>query len=153
MTKIEALELALTHVRGYQDRMFLQFLINVEKRKMKTVAQMVDEIRDWEMDAGESFTDYFLDRYSYCGTWLEFLESKGYHDLAQEIRDDGYILSNGEKLSCTDQQLKFEPHNTAHENAGGQWDEDEYRKDVALWAEFILADAAILKDYEEFMKE
>lgn len=33
MTKIEALELALTHVRNYQDRVFLQFLINVERRK------------------------------------------------------------------------------------------------------------------------
>lgn len=32
-TKEQALELALEHVRGYNDRMYLQFLISVEKRK------------------------------------------------------------------------------------------------------------------------
>ena len=32
-TKVEALELALEHVRDYNDRMFIQFLIEVEKRK------------------------------------------------------------------------------------------------------------------------
>lgn len=32
-TREQALELALEHVRGYEDRMFLQFLINVERRK------------------------------------------------------------------------------------------------------------------------
>jgi hypothetical protein len=36
MTKIEALEYALLHVRGYSDRMFLQFLISVERRKNET---------------------------------------------------------------------------------------------------------------------
>ncbi|WYV99284.1 hypothetical protein KoPa4_00116 [Pseudomonas phage vB_PpuM-KoPa-4] len=33
MTRIEALEFALQHVRSYNDRMYLQFLIAVEKRK------------------------------------------------------------------------------------------------------------------------
>ena len=32
-TRVEALELALEHVRGYNDRMYLQFLISLEKRK------------------------------------------------------------------------------------------------------------------------
>jgi len=33
MTTIEALTFALSHVRNYEDRVFLQFLINVERRK------------------------------------------------------------------------------------------------------------------------
>jgi len=33
MTKIEALEYALQRVRNYNDRVYLQFLIAVEKRK------------------------------------------------------------------------------------------------------------------------
>lgn len=33
MTKIEALEFALTHVRNYHDRCYLQFLLNMERRK------------------------------------------------------------------------------------------------------------------------
>lgn len=36
MTTIEALELALLHVRNYNDRMYLQFLIQVEKRREAT---------------------------------------------------------------------------------------------------------------------
>lgn len=31
-TKVQALELALEHVRCYSDRMYIQFLIEVEKR-------------------------------------------------------------------------------------------------------------------------
>jgi hypothetical protein len=42
MTKIEALELALANVRCYNDRMYLQFLINVERRKqMLTKEQLL----------------------------------------------------------------------------------------------------------------
>lgn len=108
------------------------------------IEQLVEAIRDWECDAGESFTDYFLDSYSYDDAWLEFLESKGFHALVQEIKDDTFILHTGKVLGCCDQQLKFEPYNSAWEACGNQWSEDEYRRDVALWAEFILADERIL---------
>jgi hypothetical protein len=116
------------------------------------IEQTVEQIRDWELNAGESFTDYFLDSYSYDDAWLVFLESKGYHDLVQEIKEDVYTMRDGTVLGCTDQQLKFEPYSTAQENDGGPWDEDIYRKDVALWAEFILADVRILNDYRVFLK-
>jgi hypothetical protein len=33
MSKIEALELALLHVRNYHDRCYLQFLLSMERRK------------------------------------------------------------------------------------------------------------------------
>lgn len=33
MTKIEALEFALLHVRNYHDRCYLQFLLSMERRK------------------------------------------------------------------------------------------------------------------------
>lgn len=33
MTKIEALEFALQHVRNYHDRCYLQFLLSMERRK------------------------------------------------------------------------------------------------------------------------
>ena len=111
-----------------------------------TIEQVVEQIRDWEMDAGEGYCDYFFDKYSYDGKWLDFLESKGYKDLVDEIKEDVYVLTDGRKLVCTDQQLKFEPH-----SKDGEWSEETYRKDVALWAEFIIMNKQILDDHLVFI--
>lgn len=105
----------------------------------------VDAIRNWELAAGESFTDYFLDDYSYDGRWVEFLKSVGMKGVIAMIEEDGG------QYGCTDQQLKFEPFTSAHENIYGEWEEEPYRKDVALWVEFINAHEDILKECEEFL--
>lgn len=117
------------------------------------IENVVNKIRDWELDAGEGFCDYFLDSYSYCGRWKEFLLSKGYDDLVAKIEADVYVLRDGTRFESTDQELKFEPHSRAHENEGGDWDEDIYRKDVALWAEFILLHEDIYTEFNEFLEE
>ena len=115
-----------------------------------TIETLAHHIRKWEMDAGESFTDYFLDAYSYDfeDGWLLFLANKGYVELLQEIKDDRYELSDGSLLSCTDQQLKFEPNTSLME----KWDEDLYFKDVLLWAEFMLESKDIMQDFEDFLE-
>ena len=118
-----------------------------------TVEQLVEEIRDWEMEAGEGYCDYFFDAYSYDGRWMAFLESKHFYAVVDQIKEDRYQLSDGTFLSCTDQQLKFEPYSTQHENQGGQWDEDVYQKDVALWAEFLLKHDDIYNDHKGFLVE
>lgn len=83
------------------------------------------------------------------GRWLAFLDSKGFYELVEEIRQDVYIFKDGTVGECTDQQLKFEPYTSLH----GEWDEDVYRLDVALWAEFILSHEQVLKAYQEFINE
>ena len=115
------------------------------------ITKVVDQIREWELDNGEGFTDYFLDRYSYGSAWLTFLSFKGFHELVEEIKADVWIAKDGTVFECTDQNLKFEPYSFAQENDGGPWDEDIYRKDVALWAEFIISHVDILEDYEAFI--
>lgn len=40
MSVIQALELALVNVRCYNDRMYLQFLISVERRKNETTERV-----------------------------------------------------------------------------------------------------------------
>lgn len=117
------------------------------------IENVVNQIREWELDAGEGFCDYFLDTYSYGGEWLHFLATKGYHDLVEEIKADVYVCNDGTVLHCTDQQLKFEPYSSAHEENNGNWDEDVYRQDVALWAEFILMHEDIYKEFNEFLEE
>lgn len=116
----------------------------------EAIEATVDQIRDWELDNGEGFTDYFLDKRRYEARWLEFLESKGFHEVVKEIKEDVYVCRDGTVLTCTDQNLKFEPYSTAHEKLG--WDEDIYRKDVALWAEFILTHEDIYTDYVKFLE-
>lgn len=117
-----------------------------------TIEQLAHRIREWEMDAGESFTDYFLDSYSYTrtgGGWISFLLEKGYSDLVEEIEADVYVMQDGTVLGCTDQQLKFEPNTSLME----QWDEDLYFKDVLLWAEFMLENEDIMKDFQDFLED
>lgn len=118
-----------------------------------TVEQLVEEIRDWEMEAGEAYCDYFFDQYSYDGRWLQFLTEKGFQATVDEIKEDVYVCQDGTRLVCTDQQLKFEPHSTWHDDQGGKWDEDVYRKDVALWAEFLLKHDDIYNDHKGFLVE
>jgi hypothetical protein len=118
----------------------------------------IDAIRKWELNAGESFTDYFLDQYSYIrnngeNRWIDFLVSKGYKELAFEIEEDSYMLNNGKILECSDQELKFEPYTQKAYDDGIGWNEETYRKDVALWAEFINEHSDILAAYECFIGE
>lgn len=113
-----------------------------------TVQELVEEIRDWEMDAGEGYCDYFFDSYSYDGRWLNFLTDKGYHDIVDDIKKDVYVCADGTVLGCTDQELKFEPHSSSV-----YWSEEVYRKDVALWAEFLLLHDDIYKAHKGFLVE
>lgn len=121
----------------------------------KAIDKLVEEIRGWELEAGESYTDYFFDRFSYDGEWLKYLESKGFKSVADEVRADTYKLRSGELLLSTDQQLKFEPYSSALAEAnnyeGKYWNEETYRLDVALWAEYILGHEEILKEHKDFM--
>ena len=119
---------------------------------MSNVEQLVEQIREWELDAGEGFCDYFFDAYSYDGKWLAFLEEKGFHDVAQAVRGDVYICQDGTVLGCTDQELKFEPHTSRLWDLGESWSEEVYRQDVALWAEYILRDEKLLLEFREFLR-
>lgn len=118
-----------------------------------TVEQLVEEIRDWECEAGEGYCDYFFDNYSYDGRWLNFLTEKGFEATVAEIVEDVYICADGTVLGCTDQQLKFEPYTTWHEQKGEKWNEEVYRKDVALWAEFLLKHDDIYTKHKRFVTE
>lgn len=118
---------------------------------MTDVQTLVERIRDWELAAGEGFCDYFFDAYSYDGEWLKFLEEKGFDHVAQAVREDVYVCRDGHVLECTDQELKFEPHTAALYELGEAWDEETYRKDVALWAEYLIRNPKILAEFEVFV--
>lgn len=116
-----------------------------------TIETLAHRIREWEYDAGESFTDYFLDAYSYHQDrgWLLFLKNKGFDELLAEIENSRYRLKDGTLLSCTDQQLKFEPNASLME----KWDDDLYFKDVLLWAEFMLQNDSVMQEFQDFLED
>ncbi|WOZ57420.1 hypothetical protein [Pseudomonas phage vB_PseuGesM_254] len=116
-----------------------------------TIKQLAHCIREWEMGGGASFTDHFLDScsYDFDGGWLAFLDKKGYHELVEKIAADVYVMQDGTVLGCTDQQLKFEPNTSLME----KWDDDLYFKDVLLWAEFMLENEDIMKDFQDFLED
>lgn len=120
---------------------------------MSEIQTLVDKIRDWEMEAGEGFCDYFLDRYTYGNHWYDFLKLKGFDWVVQECEDSRYQYSDGTFSTCIDQRLKFETFSRTWEDAGGDWSEEEYRKDVTMWAEFILNNEHIKEECEKFLKE
>uniref|UniRef100_A0AAU6VYY1 DUF4375 domain-containing protein n=2 Tax=unclassified bacterial viruses TaxID=12333 RepID=A0AAU6VYY1_9VIRU len=98
----------------------------------RNVDAMVEAIRDWELDAGEGFTDYFLDNWP-VGSWAYWLLGKGHTEWANAI-----INANEEK-QYVDQELKFEwfdPYTI--EKNGSEWHEEIYLKNVRVWAEFLV---------------
>lgn len=119
---------------------------------MKTIEQIVKEIRDWEYKAGESFTDYFLDSDDYDEKWIAFIESKGFLDSSQKIKKETYIDRNNKVIYHADQHIKFDINCCKMEDEQGDWDDEAYVKDLNLWAEFILSDESVLSDFEKFLK-
>lgn len=118
-----------------------------------TIEQLVLEIRDWEMEAGEGYCDYFFDQYSYDGRWRKFMIEKGFQSVVDQMDNDRYQLNDGTFLPCTDQGLKFEPYTSAFEMGSGKWCDEVYLKDVALWAEFLLKHEDIYNDHKGFLVE
>lgn len=117
---------------------------------MNNIELLAHKIRFWEYEAGESFTDYFLDRTAFNNRWLIFLRIKGFAQHLSYIEAEDY----------PDQELTFEPHNWSHQYLDLEdddyprgWDNNTYFKDVLLWAEFILSDTMILEELEDFFSE
>jgi hypothetical protein len=67
----------------------------------RNVDAMVKAIRDWELEAGEGFTDYFLDNWAF-GSWAYWLLGKGHTEWANKI------ININEAKGYVDQEDKFE---------------------------------------------
>lgn len=110
------------------------------------INELTMAILDWEKEAQEDFTDYYMHDNVDWGEWSDWLEKQGFLERANSIRDQ---LSKGE---CVDQDLLFRVNGTTpywgengtievvdYRNDQDKWWE-LYRKDVFLWAQFICED-------------
>lgn len=128
---------------------------------MKTAKEIADIIENWEHEAGEDFTDYFLHDAVIISDWTQFLRNKGFDERSRIIEDEN---ANGNNSICQmllfnvhlcyayyDDQSKKKEHvgiehvEYAHEPS--KWD-DLYAQDLLLWAEFILSDSHYLNEFE-----
>lgn len=112
----------------------------------RNVDAMVKAIRDFELGAGESFTDYFLDNYP-LGSWAYWLLGKGHVEWANTI------INANEAGAYVDQDAKFEWFDCyilSNEYGDNQWCEDTYLKNVRVWAEFLVESDQYFRRVNEF---
>lgn len=115
-------------------------------------------IKNFELEAGESFTDYFMDGEVFAGSWGFWLIGKGYTERGNAIIN-AYNKAN--KKHWSDQELCF-----AVNASPLRWDMDSkefypwqldrdinldlaINADYKLWAEFLISSD---RYYEPFLK-
>lgn len=115
----------------------------------RTQKALADKIRAWEYRAGESFTDYYMHDNVKDVSWAFWLLGKGYSERANILID---LIQSGEK--CIDQQLLYELHTDPEQvDLGTDYQDHLYRKDILLWAEFLVASDRYWKSISEWFAE
>jgi hypothetical protein len=99
-----------------------------------TAEELIEKIRDWECEAGESFTDYFMHDRVKTLSWAFWILGKGYTEHALVIIRG---LEKGE--TYFDQEELFDIYPQYVGDDGQEWSNDNYDKNVAIWAEFLVA--------------
>lgn len=115
-----------------------------------------DRITAWEYNAGESFTDYFMHDNVADRSWAFWLLGKGYTVRANEIIEEIVRQQESKAYICLDQELLYDIHGEYtwdEESKTHNWSQENYDKNVMLWAEFLLATPLYTNRVEEFFKE
>jgi len=111
----------------------------------RNVDAMIAAIRGFEMEAGESFTDYFMDNWAF-GSWAYWLLGKGHTEWANNI------INKNERGEYVDQEDKFEFFNS-YEYGDNAWCEETYLKNVRVWAEFLVESDQYFRRVNEFLDD
>ncbi|EQA7786798.1 hypothetical protein ACX818_001392 [Acinetobacter baumannii] len=123
------------------------------------INQVAFDIMEWEKEAQEDFTDYYMHSCIDWKEWAEFLKTKGFIRRYEQIMHQIEINKN----TCIDQDLLFrvngcngyEFEDAAEEVVEWQDDSEKYmelfRMDVFLWAEFICSHPAEYEAFKEWL--
>jgi hypothetical protein len=113
-----------------------------------TKEEIYDKIRQWEMDHGESFFDYFSGNTN-VATYIGFLLGKGHSDFVNRLlEDEGSPM--GKSLLFLDMNEAGEVFPEYDEE---KFSEENYEKNLRLCAEFISLTDVYQKRFEEFLTE
>lgn len=119
----------------------------VASRDPETLAK---QLRAWELDNGEGFTDYYMDGYVKPVSWAFWLLGKGYVIKANMLIDK---ITHSEYL---DQDELFHIHYSddiewGPDQKGFDAAEAVYEKDFLIWVEFLCASDRYFKDIAEWL--
>lgn len=120
------------------------------------IKELAKKIIDWENDAGESFTDYFMHDNVADRSWAFWLLGKGYTSRANEIIEEIVKQQNSKVHVCLDQELLYDLHEEEpwdEEAKSYNWNQENYNKNVMLWSEFLLATSLYTQRVQDFFKE
>jgi hypothetical protein len=115
--------------------------------KLNESIKLHEMIKSWEMDMGESFTDYFMHDHVNDKSWAFWLLGKGFKEHANHIIDE--ILA-GE--TCIDQEVLYHIY-PEYEEGDGNWLEESCDKNSLIWSEFLTDTEFYLIKINEFLNE
>ncbi len=110
-----------------------------------STSQLAKKIEEWENKYSESFSDYFMHDNINDFSWSNFLKEKGHTEKANEIEDE-HKLSDGKIM---DQEFLY---NVYPEYSGNKFMDENKKKNVLLWSEFIANNPEYLEKAVEFFK-
>ncbi len=117
--------------------------------KKFTKEELVERIKNWEVEAGESFKDYFMHDMVKALSWSFWLLGKGFTEHALVI-----IRGIEKGKTYFDQEDLFDIY-PEYEGVGDDphWSQENYNKNVEIWAEFLVATDSYQERVNNFFEE
>lgn len=118
---------------------------------MYTKEKLIKIIKDWEVDAGESFKDYFLHDNVKALSWSFWLLGKGFAEHALQLINK---IEKGETYFDQEELFDIYPEYVGENKHGDpKWSEENYNKNIEIWAEFLIATNSYQKRVISFFKD
>lgn len=108
----------------------------------RTAEALAVKIREWELSAGESFTDYYMHDRVKNVSWAFWLLGKGFSQRANFLID---MITASQYL---EQDILYDLYGDLE-----AWNETTHMQNVQLWAEFLVASDRYWKDITEWFAE
>ena len=128
--------------------------------RLDEIKAYAKRIENFELEAGESFTDYFMDDEVFYTSFAFWLLGKGFQERANHQINE--INRRGGPRNFSDQELMFDVHTAPLKEFEGEivcWqieNRDEYeiaqQKDYELWAEFLTSSDRYKVPFDTYLK-
>ena len=120
---------------------------------MRTKEEIFEAVRNWEMDAGESFLDYF-DGSINLTNFVSWSLGKGYmtEEKFHAWEAEEYNFISGDEILFSEEEFSIvrEPEFTFNDRDNH---DKEYDKAQMILAEFLSSSKTYQKRVDEFLKE
>lgn len=120
----------------------------------KELVELVQKIREWEVDAGESFYDYFAHDNVNFVSWAFWLIGKGFTEHGNAIITEYRKEENTTHYVGQEELFDIYPEYVGKNKYGDpKFIEKNYLKNLTLLAEFLLATPVYTERVMKFFEE